>query len=303
MKQKIIILGASGMVGHKLFNELSKRPNLEVYATCRSAKKVAGVFDSKLMSKVIPGIEATKFSTIVAQLEKIKPDVIINCIGITKKLIDDKFPLESIEINSCFPHRLAGQCQKNGIRMIQMATDCVFNGSSGNYKETDPSDAIDLYGRSKFLGEVYYPHCLTIRTSFIGHELGEAHGLLEWFLVQKRETVGFTKAIYSGLPTVLIAQVLAEYILPNPKLSGLYQVSSKPIPKYDLLHLIAKIYHKIITIQPNNSVKIDRSLDSTRFQRATGYKPWPWQKMIEKMFLDYQSSPYYRKLKKENYAT
>lgn len=293
MKQKILILGASGMIGHKLFVELSKESNLDVYATCRSGEKIAGFFDPGLMSKVILDVEANDFQTVTDQLEKIKPDVVINCIGITKKLVSEDNPLETIEINSYFPHRLAHLCENVGARMVQMTTDCVFNGLKGNYIETDPSDATDLYGRSKFLGEVYYPHCLTIRTSFVGHELGASHGLLEWFLTQKNEVQGFKKAIYSGMPTVIIARIISNYILPNPKLHGLYQVASEPISKYDLLHLIAKVYHKTIKINPDDSVRIDRSLDSTLFQKATGHKPMPWEKMIEIMYRDYKSSSYY----------
>jgi dTDP-4-dehydrorhamnose reductase len=299
MKRKILILGASGMVGHKLFSELSRQSNLDVFATYRLIENNIGLINPKLRSKAIFNVDAHNLQTVAAQLEKIKPEVVINCIGITKKSVDENNPLEAIEINSCFPHRLAHLCKNYGMRMIEIATDCVFSGSKGNYTEADPSDATDLYGRTKFLGEVYYPHCLTLRTSFIGHELRESHGLLEWFLAQENETVGFTRAIYSGLPTVLIAKVLANYILPNPKLSGLYQISSKPISKYDLLHLIAKVYHKTIKINPDDSVRIDRSLDSSRFQKATGYKPLPWKKMIEIMYQDYKSSYLPNKIKEK----
>lgn len=294
MKQKILILGVTGMVGHKLFSELSKRPELDVYATCRSLDKFTRIFGSDLTSKIISGVSADNFQTIIDQLENIKPDVVINCIGITKKLIDEKEPLHAIEINSCYPHRLAQECAKVNARMIQIATDCVFNGTKGNYTESDPSDATDIYGRTKFLGEVDYPNAITLRTSFIGHELGASHGLLEWFLAQGEETQGFTKAIYSGLPTVLIAKVIAEYVLPNPELHGLYQVSSDPINKYDLLCLIAKIYGKKIKINPDESTKIDRSLNSDLFRRTTGYKPLSWDKMVKMMFEDYKASKYYQ---------
>ncbi|MCX6809784.1 MAG: SDR family oxidoreductase [Candidatus Berkelbacteria bacterium] len=295
MKQKVLILGANGMVGHKLFGELSKQADLDVWATFREQKtdqKIAKYFGPKLMQKVVNGIEANNFISIAHLLKKLKPTVLINCIGITKQLSKEEDPLEAVEINAALPHRLAKECRKTKTRMIQLATDCVFSGLKGNYSESDLSDATDLYGRTKFLGEVNYPHCLTIRTSFIGHELGTKHGLLEWFLSQKVQTKGFKKAIYSGMPTVLIAKVMSEHIFKNPKLSGLYQISTSPISKYDLLKLMASAYLKKIKIVPDSSVKIDRSLNSTCFRKATGYKPLSWPKMIEIMYDDYLECNY-----------
>ena len=293
MKQKLLILGASGMIGHKLFDALSKQPNLVVWATVRSSEKFTKLFGPKLISHIVSNIDANDFAAISNLLKDIKPDVIINCIGITKQLVKENDPLEAIEINSVFPHRLASLCKEFDIRMIQFTTDCVFNGQKGNYKETDPSDATDLYGRSKYLGEVYYPHCLSIRTSFIGHELGTDYGLLEWFLSQKNVVTGYQCARYSGIPTVLIASILTQYILPNSKLHGLYHISTDPISKYDLLQLFAKSYNKKINIIKDDTVKIDRSLNSERFQQETEYNPLPWEEMIETMHDDFISSDYY----------
>lgn len=290
---KVLILGLGGMVGHKLFVELSKISAFDVFATTRSVDKFNSDFTSPYRSKIIPSIDVNQLESVAKVLDDIKPNVLINCIGITKQLVSDNNPIPSISINSLFPHLLADACRNHNIRMIQMATDCVFNGAKGNYTETDPSDATDLYGRTKFLGEVCYPHCLTIRTSFIGHELSTPHGLLEWFLSQKNETKGYTHAIYSGIPTVEIARVFIEYILPNKSLTGLYQISSEPISKYHLLKIIAKQYGKNITINPESSIKIDRSLNSSKFRLATGYRPKPWQELIKDMFLDYNTSSYY----------
>lgn len=295
MKKKIFILGVGGMVGHKLFAEFSKRPELDVYATTRAMGNLERVFGTQLTKKIMSGVDVNRFETITRQIKKLKPDVVINCIGITKQLVRDDAPTEAIAINSLMPHLLAQVCKENNARLIQMATDCVFNGSKGDYLESDPSDATDTYGRTKFLGEVYYPHCLTVRTSFIGHELTTSHGLLNWFLSQEGETLGYTKAIYSGMPTVEIARVMAELILPNKDLKGLYHVSSQPISKYDLLHLIARQYGKEITIKPDDSVKIDRSLNSERFREKTGFKPASWQSLIKQMYLDYNASSYYSK--------
>lgn len=296
MKQKILILGIEGMVGHKLFLELSKRSSLDVYATARAIGDLDKKLSSRLMAKIISKIDINQFDMVVERLNELKPDIVINCIGIIKQFIRDDDPLPVIEINSAMPHRLAGVCRDIHARMIQLATDCVFNGSRGNYTESDPSDAIDLYGRTKFLGEVYYLHCLTIRTSFIGHEFGSKHhGLLEWFLSQRQQIKGYTKAIYSGVPTVEIARIFYKYILPNKKLHGLYQVSSEPISKYDLLKLIAKVYSKKIKITPDDSISIDRTLNSKRFRLATGYKPLSWKRMIKMMHQDYKSVNFYKK--------
>ena len=286
MKQKILILGATGMVGHKLFFEFSKKPDLDVWATIRKTldKKT---FSAILAAKIIAPVDALKFDTVERTLEKLEPDVLINCIGITKKLINEKEPLETIEINSLFPHWLARACSKLRIRMIQMATDCVFSGAKGNYKESDIADATDLYGRTKYLGELNYPNTLTIRTSFIGHEFKPPHhGLLEWFLSQKNQVRGYRRAIYSGVSTLEIARIFYEYILPNKKLQGLYQVSSSPISKYELLGMIAKVYGKKVEIVADGSVKINRSLSSKKFRRATGFRPKTWLRMVKEMHND-----------------
>jgi dTDP-4-dehydrorhamnose reductase len=181
------------------------------------------------------------------------------------------------------PHRLARVCGLVGARLVHVSTDCVFSGAKGGYIEADFADADDLYGRSKYLGEVDYPHAVTLRTSIIGHELDGARSLLCWFLAQGSSVRGFTRAVFSGLPTVELARVIRDYVLPAPALRGLYHVSSAPINKYELLGLIAKTYGKSIDITPQDEPVIDRSLDSTRFRAATGYSPPPWPDLIEQM--------------------
>lgn len=295
MKQKILILGANGMVGHKLFDRLSHEDNLDIYATVRSQPDLGVLAKIGNLSQVTAGVDVAKISNVEKIIKSIKPEWVINCIGITKQLTKEEDPKESIEINALYPHLLAGACKRNSSRMIHFTTDCVFNGSKGNYKETDASDATDLYGRSKFLGEVKYQHCLSIRTSFIGHELGTNHGLVEWFLSQSSEAKGFTEAIYSGMPTVVLADILIKHILPSSKLSGLYHLSATPINKYELLKLVANAYGKKINIKPDATVKIDRSLDSTLLREAIGLQTIAWERMVQIMFEDYQSCNYYRK--------
>jgi dTDP-4-dehydrorhamnose reductase len=151
------------------------------------------------------------------------------------------------------------------------------------YTEADASDAKDLYGRSKYLGEVDYPHAITLRTSIIGHELDGVRSLIGWFLAQEGSVKGFKRAIFSGLPTVEIARVIRDHVIPQPELHGLYHVSAEPISKFDLLTLVAQTYRKTIDISADDQLVIDRSLDSTRFRQVTGFAPKPWPEQIRSM--------------------
>jgi dTDP-4-dehydrorhamnose reductase len=205
-------------------------------------------------------------------------------------------PLFSISLNAMFPHRLSLICRTAKIRLIHISTDCVFSGKKGNYEETDQSDAEDLYGRTKFLGELHYPHCVTLRTSIIGRELKSHLGLIEWFLSQTGTIRGYTRATYTGFTTDEISHIIQDYVIPNPSLSGLYHVSSDPISKYDLLLLAREAYKKEIEILPDSEFFCDRSLISTRFREQTGYQPPSWQEMIEKLA---NGSSFYERLKNE----
>ena len=213
-----------------------------------------------------------------------KPDIASNCIGVVKQLAEAKNPLYAVPLNTMLPHRLASLCQIVGARLIHISTDCVFSGAKGNYLETDFPDADDLYGRSKLLGEVDYPHTVTLRTSIIGHEMAGRRSLLNWFLSQSGSVKGFTRAVFSGLPTIELSRVVRDYVLPRPELHGLYHVAAKPINKYDLLSLIAKVYGKEINIVPDKDFVIDRSLNADKFQKATGYMPPEWPDLIAAMF-------------------
>jgi dTDP-4-dehydrorhamnose reductase len=287
---KILVLSTSGMLGHTLFLRLSERNDLDVFSTVRDQSLLPRWFAPERLKKIRSNVHADRFETVKRTLDEIKPDVVINCIGIIKQLPISKDPITSITINALFPHRLAQACQTVGARMIHISTDCVFSGRKGNYKETDIPDANDLYGRTKLLGEVEYSHCVTLRTSIIGHELKGKYGLIEWFLSQEGKVRGFTRAIYSGLPTVEMAKIIAEYVLPYGDLHGLYHVSSEPISKYDMLKIVAEKYGKKIEIEPASDIVIDRSLDSKRFRDATGYKPPTWPDLINAMYRDFKDS-------------
>jgi dTDP-4-dehydrorhamnose reductase len=184
------------------------------------------------------------------------------------------------------PHRLAALCKASAARLIHISTDCVFSGREGMYSEEHVADAQDLYGRSKLLGEVNAAQAITLRTSLIGPELNSAHGLLGWFLSQQSRVTsvrGFSRAIFSGLTTVELARVIRDFILPNADLHGIYHVSSEPISKYALLALIARAYRVDVRIDPDESVVIDRSLDSSRFRQVTGYQAPPWTELVRAM--------------------
>ena len=224
------------------------------------------------------------FDVVTEVMAKVRPQAVINCVGIIKQLAAAKDPFLSVAVNSLLPHRLHRLCQASGARLIHFSTDCVFSGRTGNYTEDDPSDALDLYGRSKFLGETPGEGALTIRSSIIGRELGTASGLVEWFLSQRgRRVEGYTRAIYSGFTTVEMARIVRMILLEHSELSGTLHVSSERISKSDLLMLIRRAYALDVEIVPDDRVQIDRSLDSTRFRGLTRYAPPSWPQMIEEM--------------------
>jgi dTDP-4-dehydrorhamnose reductase len=209
--------------------------------------------------------------------------VVINCIGLVKQLAEANDPIVALPINAMLPHRLVRLCALANARLIHVSTDCVFNGSRGNYQEADISDAQDLYGKSKYLGEVAAPNAITLRTSIIGHELASAHGLVDWFLSQQGPIKGYSRAIFSGLPTVELARVVSEVVIPTPALSGVYHVASPAISKFELLRLVSEVYGKSIVIDADESVVIDRSLNPERFRLATGYVAPAWPELVKSM--------------------
>jgi dTDP-4-dehydrorhamnose reductase len=291
---KILILGGSGMLGHRLWMNLRKEH--EVWVTVRGEYNPFPSVNEFPEEFIRYRVEAMIFEEVTRALASIQPDLVINCVGLIKQmghLAAD--PLFSITLNALLPHRVSLICRTANIRMIHISTDCVFSGDGGNYTEEDPSDAQDLYGRTKFLGEVYYPHCVTLRTSIIGMELKNRLGLIEWFLAQEGSINGFTRAIYSGFTTDEISRIISEYVIPNPELSGLYHVSSDPINKYDLLMLAKESFKKDIEITPYEGFVCDRSLDSSRFREATGYQPPSWDAMIDELA---SSLPFYYSLRK-----
>jgi dTDP-4-dehydrorhamnose reductase len=280
---KILILGVSGMLGNAMLKVLVKKDNWEVFGTLRNERYVE-FFPRSISGSIISNIDTSKTDVVEKLFNEVKPNVVINCIGITKHQPGCCDPALAIEINSLLPHRLANICMNSNARLIHISTDCVFSGNKGNYIEADFPDANDLYGRSKALGEVTAPDSLTLRTSIIGHELDGKTSLIEWFLAQKQFCSGYSRAIFSGLPTTTLAEIVRDFIIPDSQLSGLYHVGAAPITKFDLLKLIAQVYDKSIEIKGDDHLIIDRSLNCERFYRATGYIAPKWPELIKNMY-------------------
>ncbi|MEY4505541.1 MAG: hypothetical protein RL297_119 [Pseudomonadota bacterium] len=281
---KILVLGATGMLGNALFRYLSKDASLDVWAAIR-AEQNDKLHQLASQGHLIGGMELSEIAYEAAfnRIRHVKPDVIINAVGLVKQEEAAKDPLKVIPVNALLPHRLVKLCEDIDARLIHMSTDCVFSGAKGMYHESDIADATDLYGRTKLIGEVDKPYALTLRTSILGHELYSQKSLVDWFLSQQGSVDGYQKAVFSGLPTVEIARIIHQYVLPNAQLHGLYHVSAEPINKYDLLKEVSRVYSKHIEILPNTEFKIDRSLDSSKFRQATGFVPKSWPEMIQIM--------------------
>ena len=279
---RILILGATGMLGHTLCQ--TYREKYETWATVRQSPLNYAEYDLLPADRLIGGVDAFNLQTVIRAIAIAKPKVIINGIGIIKQLKEAKNPITSITINALFPHQLHMLCQASGVRLIHISTDCVFSGRRGMYTENDVADAEDLYGRSKYLGEISGSGGLTLRSSIIGRELSTSSGLVEWFLSNEGGSVkGFRKAIYSGFTTQAMAAIIADVIDNHPDLSGMYQVSSEPINKYDLLVKIRKAFEANIEIEPYDDFVLDRSLDSSLFRSKTGFIPPTWDAMVKEM--------------------
>ncbi|MBC3482373.1 SDR family oxidoreductase [Pseudomonas sp. SWRI59] len=279
----ILVLGVSGMLGSAVFRYFSANSQHRVLGTLRSSSALR-YFTPQQSECLLTGVDVLDADALMAAFAKARPDVVINCVGLIKQLADAKDPLTALPINAMLPHRLATLCRVAGARLIHVSTDCVFSGTKGMYREQDESDCTDLYGKSKFIGELHdLDDAVTLRTSIIGHELQSNASLVDWFLSQQGSVKGFNKAIFSGLPTAELARVMLEYVIPNPTLKGLYHVSAEPIDKYELLKQVAQVYGKDIQIVPDDKLVIDRSLDSSRFRADAGYQPPTWPALIEFM--------------------
>lgn len=285
---RLLVLGATGMLGHKVVQSFGEP--FDVFATIRRTPDSLRRFGFYCPDRLVSGVDVMDFATVEHAIDQVKPDAVLNCVGVIKQHALAKDPVTSITINSLLPHRLGNLAKDRGFRFIHISTDCVFDGLKGGYTEDDLTNAQDLYGRSKAMGEVH-ENGLTLRTSIIGRELETSSGLVDWFLSNRGgEVKGFRQAIFSGFTTNALAGILQDVLLRQPALTGLYQVSAEPIDKDTLLRICNDSFDAKIEIKPDDSIRIDRSLDSTRFRQATGFVPPTWPEMVEEMATDL--SPY-----------
>jgi dTDP-4-dehydrorhamnose reductase len=284
---RILVVGASGMLGHEAIRVLA--PDFEVWGACRNPQDVPDL--GVPAGRILGGFEASRAESAYALLERVQPVLVLNAAGIVKQLKAAKASIPSISVNSLWPHLLADACATHGARMVHVSTDCVFSGVRGRYVEDDVPDAFDLYGRSKLLGEVTdQDHVVTLRTSIIGWQLGEPTGLVAWFAAHRHEPLkGFARAVFSGLTTRALTEVVRDVILPNEKLSGLWHVSAAAIDKYTLLAELAGYLGWQVDLSPVAEPVIDRSLDSTRFRERTGWVPPTWQEMLERLAAEFRT--------------
>lgn len=287
---RILILGGAGTLGHKLWQVLQARfPHTSVsirkkqgfYAKC-------GLFSGP---NVIDGLDLRDFTRLNAVLDEVKPTVIVNCAGVTLRSKEAQDKNSAISINALLPHRLAEWCSRSGARLIHFSTVCVYDGKKGGYTEEDLPDARDLYGMTKILGDVTAPFALTLRSSFIGREIFGGAELLEWFLAQEGKTIkGFRKALFTGLTTNKLAELVGDLIENHPGLNGLYHVSSETVTKYELLKLMKDAYNLDLQIVPEEGFEMKRDLDGNRFAAAAGFVCPPWRRMMAEMAAD--KTPY-----------
>jgi dTDP-4-dehydrorhamnose reductase len=282
-RRSLLVLGASGMLGHAVLRWFAREPSFQVFGSVRNLGVFKDLRSRAPQAQLVTGFDVETDSGLSRLFAQVRPEVVINCIGVVKQLAGGGDPLVAIPTNALLPHRLAEHCRRAGARMVHVSTDCVFSGRRGRYREDDEPDALDLYGRSKLLGEVCQPHVITLRTSIIGHELASGHGLLGWFLSQSGAVAGYDQAICSALPTVELAAVIQHHVLPRPELHGVYHVAAESISKFDLLKLVAREYGLSTDVVASAQPVVDRSLDGTRFEAATGYRAPPWSELVLRM--------------------
>jgi dTDP-4-dehydrorhamnose reductase len=280
---KVLVLGANGLLGNAVYRLLGMSAGLQVRGTLRNPAAI-GRFAPPLRDGLIVVTDLESPKEVARVLDATTPDVVVNCLSLAKADMAD--PMKSIARLAALPQRIAQLCGQRGARFVHVSSDGVFSGTRGRYREEDVPDANDIYGLAKLLGEVRDPHTISLRTSIIGPDPFGGNGLLEWFLKQQGSCRCYTRAIFSGFPTVVLARTIRDRILPRPALHGVYHIASEPIPKFDLLALVARRWDKRINLIPDDSVVIDRSLVGDRFQRDTGFVPAPWPELVDDMHSD-----------------
>lgn len=277
---RVLVLGAGGMLGHQLYRTLSAV--CETHATLRTYDgrvRELGIFDP---SRLHVGVDALDEKAVDGALAKVRPTWVINCVGIIKQLKAADDLESSLAVNALLPHRLARQCNAVDARLIHISTDCVFSGARGNYSETDAADAVDTYGRTKFLGEVVTHGAITVRTSIVGTALTNDVSLFDWFLSRGAGQVkGFTQAVYTGLTSERLSDELRHIIERGDLPSGLWQISAEKITKYELLARLKEAFDLPTDVIPDDEFRCDRSLSAMKYSDATGFIPPSWNAMLD----------------------
>ncbi|MGP0091070.1 MAG: dTDP-4-dehydrorhamnose reductase family protein [Xanthobacteraceae bacterium] len=284
---RVLVLGGTGMLGHKLVHRLAAR-GFWVAATIRSSSTPDTPAARAALggaAQILTAIDVLQDEMLARSIDLAEPDVVVNAVGVIKQL--HAAPIPSITTNSLLPHRVAALCGARGARLIHLSTDCVFSGRKGPYAEDSPTDAEDLYGRSKLLGEAGGKGCLTIRSSIVGRELRGRSSLIEWFLSQRGGRVtGYAGALYTGLTTSVMADLIGDLAIDHPDLDGIWHVASEVISKYELLMLVNRQFGLGIDLTRDDSFVVDRRLDGGRFRTRTGFSAPSWDAMIAEMRSD-----------------
>lgn len=283
MPLSVLVLGGTGMLGHKLAQVLGADAGLSVHATVRRPPRAEIVAPGV---RYHAGVDLSGGTAALGRvLGEVSPDVVVNAVGAVKQrdlyaAIDETF-----FVNGALPHLLPLLNPNPAARVIHVSTDCVFVGDRGGYGEDQAPDALDLYGRSKAVGEIGYGRHLTLRTSIVGGEADGRRGLVSWLLghAPGARVPGFTRAVFSGLPTVTLARTVLRVIRHHPELGGLYHVASEPITKYDLLLRLNQALGLGLTMIQDDSLRIDRSLNDTRFRAATGTARPGWDELVREL--------------------
>ncbi|MFC7702462.1 dTDP-4-dehydrorhamnose reductase family protein [Bradyrhizobium sp. GCM10028915] len=278
---RILVLGATGLLGNAVFRSMSKMPGAQVTGTVRqTSPRFAHSDTSRLVT--VADIEDPKQQA--GLFDAVRPDVVVNCIAVGRAAPAD--PMGMMSVYALLPQRLSYFCRRAGARFVQISSDGVFSGKKGAYTEDDLPDAEDVYGMAKLLGEVDARHAITLRTSIVGHELQSGAGLLEWFLSQRGACRCYARAIFSGFPTIVLADLIRDVVIPRPDLCGIYHVATQPISKLDLLRLVAERYGKELHLIADDRSAPDRSLVARRFEKATGYEAPDWPALVDAMYRD-----------------
>ncbi|MBC7458547.1 MAG: SDR family oxidoreductase [Bdellovibrionaceae bacterium] len=287
---KILIFGASGMIGHKMYMRL-KSCGFDVYGTLHKDLSNYSKYPMFLAPNIIPLINVADFTSVQSLLQDIKPNVILNCVGITLRKVEIKDAEYCTTVNTEFPGVLKNWCLTNKAYLIHFSTDCVFNGKKDYYTEDSTPDATDTYGRTKAAGEVTGDGILTLRGSQLGSEVFFKTELFEWALMQRNSTIkGFTGAIYSGVTTNVMAELVHQIIGSEKRISGLYQVSSEPISKFELLNKINSVFKLQMSVIAEEIYATTKVLRSEKINSQMGFRCPSWDDMISNLLLDRQQN-------------